>query len=608
MDQSFHEPVISSTAVEECKEETQQNANQTNNDDRRYLTLVVKDEKVFMAHKDVLLKASPFFEKLLKSDTRRNEEGTIRLEMLTAPLMEIILKFIYNGRTQINTEEDAKNVFDAADQLLLLKLKDIAVRSLQQRLSIANCISTYYFAVERQCEDLIEYSRGFIHLNFAKVAQTKEFLGLPSEEIEKWISSDDIAISAEADVFKVILRWIEHDRSERTKQFEKLFRHVRLIFASRDYLSSSVAKSSLVKRDAGCLDRVTQALNWLDRAAGYDFPWQQSPRKSLQSQVIVAYRQKMVLCYVPTQDKWLKLPDVKLESVSLVSCQDKLYAISSRDLRQSQRYEPLFNEWAPLAKTEISVKPSMAANPCHKSEFHVFVFQGEIYYIKEGPKTVLCKYNFDSNLWDLFPAFDWGDKNQVCVVASKEYIYAIGGFRYGGRDEGYCLCEVERFDTNDNTWEKMADVQEARGSAFGTALREKIFIAGGIGSSGSVLQTCEVYNTLANDWQFIVNLPFPRVFGSMVYADEKIFIFGGSSDPNSFEGENYAVLSYDHKSDEWTKTTIVPFEESTEGPMFISLEACPAQLLTDTINGLPSAEWSSLPVVDSNRSYMCVII
>lgn len=60
-----------------------------------YVTLVAKDDEVFMAPRDVLLKASPFFAKMLNSDTKENEEGVIRLQIISASLMEMILKFMY---------------------------------------------------------------------------------------------------------------------------------------------------------------------------------------------------------------------------------------------------------------------------------------------------------------------------------------------------------------------------------------------------------------------------------------------------------------------------------------------------------------------------------
>ena len=44
-----------------------------------------------------------------------------------------------------------------------------------------------------------------------------------------WISSDEVNVSAEDDVFKIILAWIDNDRSRRKMFFADLFRHVQLV-------------------------------------------------------------------------------------------------------------------------------------------------------------------------------------------------------------------------------------------------------------------------------------------------------------------------------------------------------------------------------------------
>lgn len=83
------------------------------------VTLVVKDEKEFQAHRSVLSQASSFFEKLLNSDMKENNEGVIRLEMVPESQMEDILEFIYTGSVHISTQENAENLLELADYLLL---------------------------------------------------------------------------------------------------------------------------------------------------------------------------------------------------------------------------------------------------------------------------------------------------------------------------------------------------------------------------------------------------------------------------------------------------------------------------------------------------------
>ena len=550
-----------------------------------YVTLIAKEETVFMARRDALVKASFFFEKRLKNGTDESREGIIRLNTISTQLMEIILKFIYNGRVQINNVENAKGLIVAADYLLLPSLRIISEQCLEKRLCISNCISIFYFAKEHHCNELVAKVHSYIESNFASVAQSKEFLDLSSQEIENWISSDEIVINNEEDIFKIIAQWTSQNTKYRMGEFTELFRHVRLMFVSRDYLSRSIATNSLVKEDAKCLDCVTQALRWLDGKFDCDFPWQQLPRKSLQSQTIVACRQKKVLCHCPGEDKWQKLPDVQFDSVNLVSCRGKLFAIA-QELNESQRYEPLFNKWLPLTKTEWSAKPQVKSDSRHRQEQQVFAVHGEIYVIENdqmGSKTITRKYDFDSNSWKSSAAFDLGQKDQVCIVPSKQLIYAIGGRKRGTSSTGYVqkfdiLTEVERFEIKENTWEKLQDIHEARRRAFGSAVHDKIFIAGGIGSDCSVLRSCEVYKIPLNEWEVIASLNVPRMLGSMVCLSAKLYVLGGLGEPCTSESDKFTVESYDEVNDEWKKTTVMTFEKINEGSTFISVSGCSVPL------------------------------
>ena len=52
--------------------------------------------------------------------------------------------------------------------------------------------------------------------------------------------------------FKIVLEWIEHSKSERKAFFEQLFRHVRLVLMSRDYLIDFVT-NELLQESFVCL-------------------------------------------------------------------------------------------------------------------------------------------------------------------------------------------------------------------------------------------------------------------------------------------------------------------------------------------------------------------
>jgi len=78
------------------------------------------------------------------------------------------------------------------------------------------------------------------------------------------ISSDEVDVSTEEDVFKVILNWIDRNKRERKKYFADLFREVRLVYVSRDYLHSDIVTNDLVNDNEGCMDLVKDAIKVID--------------------------------------------------------------------------------------------------------------------------------------------------------------------------------------------------------------------------------------------------------------------------------------------------------------------------------------------------------
>lgn len=175
-------------------------------------------------------------------------------------------------------------------------------------MSPSNYVSLYHFAESYQFNELGEATRKFIHSHLVAVAQTEDFLNLSAQEVEKWISSDEIEISAEGDIFKIITMWVGQDRNERKGNFEKLFRHVRLTFVSRDYLLSDILTNDLVPENEDCVNRVTSALRLIEAPCELT-AWPQAPRIAQESQGVLICGCRMTLCYMPDSDEWYKLSD-----------------------------------------------------------------------------------------------------------------------------------------------------------------------------------------------------------------------------------------------------------------------------------------------------------
>ena len=223
------------------------------------ITLVAKEGNEFKAHRNVLSAASPFFSKLLQSEMKEKEEGVIRFEEISKSILSDVLEFIYTGSVEVN-EKNARDLITAADYLLLESLKITSGRFLEKQMTTCNCISTFHFAEKYRCEELVLRSTKFIQDNFTSVAKSDEFLNLAAEEVEKWISSENILVAAEEDVFRIIVNWVEQNKGERKDKFEQLFRHVRQVLLSRDFLFSDIVTNELVTEHFSILRRVTDAI------------------------------------------------------------------------------------------------------------------------------------------------------------------------------------------------------------------------------------------------------------------------------------------------------------------------------------------------------------
>ena len=218
------------------------------------ITLVVDDDKKIKVHRRVLSEASPVFEKMLTSEIKETHEGVVLLEMITELGLMELLEYIYTCSVPISADDNAQDLVVMADYFGLPHLKYHAGRALEQTLNSSNSISTYRVTKTYHCKELARHTKEYVDLNFTNVARTEEFLSLPYQDVKKWLSSDEINVNAEEDVFEIILRWTGYKIGERNKYFPDLFREVRLNHVLRDFLLSDVVTNDLVNDNKPCLN------------------------------------------------------------------------------------------------------------------------------------------------------------------------------------------------------------------------------------------------------------------------------------------------------------------------------------------------------------------
>ncbi|XP_068675974.1 kelch-like protein 2 [Montipora foliosa] len=525
------EPITQADQASFCVEMLKRLNMQREQDYLCEITLVAKEGKQFKAHKNVLSAASPFFVKLLQTEMKEKEEGIVRFEEISEPILEKVLKFIYTGEVEIDDEQNAKDLIIAADYLLLVCLKTTAGRFLEHRSTNANCISTFHFAKKYQCEELENNSRKFILDNFTGVAESDEFLNLEANEVEGWISSDEIYIEAEEDIFVIIQKWIQHKEGDRKAKFEQLFAHLRLADLSRDLLLDFIMMYELVKDNPRCQKKV------MDTILSSEDAILQSPRKRVGTHAIMVRGGKYTFCYLPEKDIWKCLAqgnsDTKNPTTKMITYRNQWYYCGSGTSDKTERYDPVLDSW------------SFFNDFCLLSE--EVVVREQLYRISSSSDQVtISKYNVGVLSWQNIHSSQMEWRSDACVLSADNYIYVIGGSKRGSG----AVSKVERFNTVHKKWEEVADMQKARCNAFGVASQGNIFVAGdGL--------SCEVYSISANEWQLIGDLNIPRYLRRMVGVNGTVYALNGST-------YSYQVQSYDPTLNKWTTKTSIPVDKIPE--------------------------------------------
>ena len=500
----------------------------------------------------MLCARSPFFYNAFNSDMKEKKEGVIRLEETSKAAMEEVLEYLYIGHVDINEG----NVFDllaVADYFLISSLKTLCVNVLLRALSLSSCIAAYYTGMKYRCEELQKGAKDFILANFVAVADTADFLNLSSKQVGEWISSDEIIVEGEEEVFEVVMRWMERNECQK-HNFYELFRHIRCIYLPRVYLSNVVLHDPLVKSNTDCSNRALNAIKMVF-GGGEECYFAQSPRNCLKTHenAIVACGRKSTLSYIPSEDKWYKLSPM-LSTRNCFShassvCQGKLFFIGGNSNGcPAERYDPAINTWSPLESFKQKVKFCT-----------VVTFQGLLYVIggveQEENKRLskVQRYNPDTDLWQVVSSLSC-PRSSVCAVATGNHLYAIGG-----RSDVELVNTVERFDPKEKAWCLVAPILEYSSGGCGVAVNENVFVFGGQWRENySHSNFCLMYDPATDVWSTctIVNtVTRPRGKVSAVSFKGNCFLCG---DFEEDEDESISLQIYDIVTNERKFCTKLP--------------------------------------------------
>lgn len=533
------------------------------------VTIHVQGGHKFAAHCTVLAASSHYFRRLFAFDSRLRDHFEVHLKWMYPEIMEDLLDYMYTGEIQLG--DNAEDILMAASYFFIEGLPDVVIDFLQENMKLFNCFSILSLADEHSFQALKKSCIRFISANFVHAANTLEFLCLENALLKEVISSDDLKVANEMDIFNAVVKWIRYDLENRVLHFKDLFSCVRLLGMPAEVLSGTVASEALVREDVTCLSVVQEALQTVGLARDVIDTSTTEYSKRSPTEYVSAFVMcggsgskyftqniKNTACYVPSVNEWFNLPDMLQgrSGHSTAVCNGALYSVGHHSVfnpdssRSVQCYVPGNSGWN--SGTTMSTGVCFSAAVSFQGQLYVL---GGIVHDHDG-KTVsarVSRYNPAVDKWYQVASMSYA-RQGLCAVVQDGSILAIGGC---DPDDNY-LRTVERYDPQQDRWTLVDSMVKKRCFASAAAVNSKVLVVGGRENDhdSGILDCCEMYDPSSDKWTLEPGrLNTPRCATGIGAMENDVFVFGGESEDDALD----SVERWDAETRRWSIATYMPF-------------------------------------------------
>ena len=130
-----------------------------------------------------------------------------------------------------------------------------------EKITIYSAAFYYQFASKLNYPELAAQSLSYIERCFTMVVNSKSFLELDYETLEKILDSSDLYVSSEFEVLNAAGNWLNHNIDERSKFARKLLMKVRLPLLSEAALKFILNKHTSFSKNSECDAILKQVLS-----------------------------------------------------------------------------------------------------------------------------------------------------------------------------------------------------------------------------------------------------------------------------------------------------------------------------------------------------------
>ncbi|XP_067589401.1 kelch-like protein 26 isoform X1 [Pseudorca crassidens] len=484
------------------------------------------NQETFHAHKVVLAACSDYFRAMFTGGMRETSQDVIELKGVSARGLQHIIDFAYSAEVTLDLD-CVQDVLGAAVFLQMLPVVELCEEFLKAAMSVETCLNIGHMATTFSLASLKESVDTFTFRHFLQIAEEEDFLHLPLERLVFFLKSNRLQSCAEIDLFRVAVRWLQHDPARRLRASHVLC-HIRFPLMRSSDLVDSVQTLDIMVEDVLCRQYLLEAFNY--QVLPFRQHEMQSPRTAVRSDV-----------------------------PSLVAFGGTPYTDSDRSVSSKvyQLPEPGSRHFRELTEMEVGCSHTCVA----VLDNFVYVAGGQHLQYRSGEGAVDSCYRYDPHLnrWLRLQAMQ-ESRIQFQLNVLCGMVYATGG-----RNRAGSLASVERYCPRRNEWGYACSLKRRTWGHAGASSGGRLYISGGYGISVEDKKALHCYDPEADQWEFKAPMSEPRVLHAMVGAGGRIYALGGRMDHVDRCFDVLAVEYYVPETDQWTSVSPMRAGQSEAG-------------------------------------------
>ena len=214
--------------------------------------------EAFRAHRLILAEESEYMQDALAKDWMSSvADGSLSVtstrvnlgDDINSKYFSMVLDWMYTCQLSVAEGPDFEGILDVASHLkcnqLLSKLEGATI----QKLSVNNCVQRWDMGEKYRLSSLVEKSMRMATNRYLEVMCTSGFLRLPLDRLVKILSSDELGIESEEEVFNSVVRWAraqEEGSTPTSDELGELFSTVRFPHMSERFVREVVETEPLL--------------------------------------------------------------------------------------------------------------------------------------------------------------------------------------------------------------------------------------------------------------------------------------------------------------------------------------------------------------------------